>query len=148
LWLYRTRLFREHHPACLVISIGNLTVGAIPLGLFKLAYCVAVLAACWYVLELPPEQMQTLTFLMLVYAGQANIYVLRERRRFWRSHPARIMLLASTADVAIVTSLALGGVLITGLPPMVVGLLFVTTVFYALGLDTLKIIVFSRLRID
>ena len=27
LWLYRQRLFREHHPACLVISIGNLTVG-------------------------------------------------------------------------------------------------------------------------
>lgn len=27
LWLYRHRFWREHHPACLVISIGNLTVG-------------------------------------------------------------------------------------------------------------------------
>ncbi len=27
LWLYRNRLFREHSPGCLVISIGNLTVG-------------------------------------------------------------------------------------------------------------------------
>src|SRR5258708_28669354 len=27
LWLYRHRFLREHHPACLVISIGNLTVG-------------------------------------------------------------------------------------------------------------------------
>ena len=27
LWLYRRRLLREHHPACLIISIGNLTVG-------------------------------------------------------------------------------------------------------------------------
>jgi len=27
LWLYRHRFFRSHHPACLVISIGNLTVG-------------------------------------------------------------------------------------------------------------------------
>ena len=27
LWLYRHRFLREHHPACLIISIGNLTVG-------------------------------------------------------------------------------------------------------------------------
>jgi tetraacyldisaccharide 4'-kinase len=27
LWLFRHRIFRAHHPACLVISIGNLTVG-------------------------------------------------------------------------------------------------------------------------
>lgn len=27
LWLFRKRLLREHHPGCLVISIGNLTVG-------------------------------------------------------------------------------------------------------------------------
>ncbi len=27
LWLFRHRVFRPHHPACLVISIGNLTVG-------------------------------------------------------------------------------------------------------------------------
>ncbi len=27
LWLFRHRFIREHHPACLVISIGNLTVG-------------------------------------------------------------------------------------------------------------------------
>jgi tetraacyldisaccharide 4'-kinase len=27
LWLYRTRIFRESSPGCLVISIGNLTVG-------------------------------------------------------------------------------------------------------------------------
>ncbi|MEP6672312.1 MAG: tetraacyldisaccharide 4'-kinase [Chthoniobacter sp.] len=27
LWLFRHRLLRSHHPACLVISIGNLTVG-------------------------------------------------------------------------------------------------------------------------
>ena len=28
LWLYRRRLIRNHSPACLVISVGNLTVGA------------------------------------------------------------------------------------------------------------------------
>jgi len=27
LWLFRNRIFQPHHPACLVISIGNLTVG-------------------------------------------------------------------------------------------------------------------------
>ena len=47
--------------------------------------------------------MQTLTFVTLVLAGQASTYVLRERGPIWRSHPARIMLCATAADLAIVT---------------------------------------------
>ena len=41
--------------------------------------------------------MQTLTFVMLGFAGQGNVYVLRERGRFWSSRPAPIMVLASLA---------------------------------------------------
>jgi hypothetical protein len=36
----------------------------------------------------------------------------------------------------------------TALPPVVVGMLFTTTVCFALALDTVKIAVFARLRID
>lgn len=128
--------------------IRNLTLAAIPLGSFKLCYCAGVLAVGWFFLHLSPSEMQTLTFLMLVLAGQANIYVLRERDRFWRSHPARIMLIASATDVAIVTSLALGGVMMAPLAPIIVGLLFLATGGYALTLDTIKVLVRRHLRID
>jgi H+-transporting ATPase len=128
--------------------VGNLTLAAIPLGLFKLSYCMGVLAAGWFLLRLTPGEMRTLTFLMLVLAGQANIYVLRERGHFWRSHPAWVMVIASSADVAIVTSLAVGGVLMAPLAPAVVVMLFAATLFFALALDTVKIGVLARVRID
>jgi hypothetical protein len=60
---------------------------------------------------LSPEQMQTLTFFMLAFAAQGNVYVLRERGRRWHSRPAPIMVLASTCDVIVLNPLAAGGVL-------------------------------------
>jgi H+-transporting ATPase len=128
--------------------IRNLTLAAIPLGLFKLGYYVGVLAAGWYVLRLSPGQMRTLTLILLVFAGQATVYVLREQGPLWSSRPAAIMLLASTADLAIVASLAIAGLLMTPIAPAVVGILLTVTLIYALALDLVKVTVFARLRID
>ena len=118
------------------------------MGLFKLSYCVGVLAFGWFLLRLNPGQMRTLTFLMLILAGQANIYVLRERDHFWRSHPARIILFASLADIAVVMSLAISGTLMTPLRSAIVGMLCFTTLLFALTLDVVKVAVFSRVQID
>ena len=128
--------------------IRNLTFAAIPLGLFKLSYCVGVLAAGWYALRLSPARMQTLTFVMLVFAGQANVFVLRERGRLWHSRPAAVMLLASSADVVVVGCLAAGGVLMSPLPMTVIAMLLATTSVFGLALDSLKLAVFARFRID
>ena len=72
--------------------VRNLTLTAIPLGLSKVSYCVGLPAAGWFLLHLSTGEMRTLTFLMLVLAGKANVYVRRERRHFWRSHPAWVMI--------------------------------------------------------
>jgi len=128
--------------------IRNLTFAAIPLGLFKLSYCVGVLAAGWYVLGFSPDRMQTLTFVMLVFAGQANVFVLRERGRLWHSRPAAVMLLASSADVAVVGCLAAGGALMSPLPLPVIAMLLAATCVFTLALDAVKLAVFARFRID
>lgn len=128
--------------------IRNLVLVAIPLGVFKLSNYVGVLAIGWFVLGLGPDEMRTFTFVMLVFGGQATIYVLREHGHLWSSRPASVMLFASLADVAIVASLAMGGVLMTPLPPAIVGILLIATFAFALALDFVKIAVFSRLRID
>ena len=41
------------------------------------------------VLRLPLAQLQTLIFVMLVFSGQGTVYLVRERRHFWRSMPSR-----------------------------------------------------------
>lgn len=127
--------------------VRNLTLAAIPLGFFKLTYYVGVLAIGWFIGGLDPRQMRTLTLLMLVFAGQATVYVLREQGHFWSSRPATIMLLASS-DVAIVAFFAIVGVLMTPLPPAIVGVLLITTLAFGLALDFVKMIVFAHLRID
>ncbi len=43
---------------------------------------------------------------------QANTYILRERGHFWHSRPAWVMVLASIADLTIVTGLVLVGLLL------------------------------------
>ena len=45
-------------------------------------------------LHLPLAQLQTLIFVMLVFTGQGNVYLVRERRHFWRSRPSRWLLSA------------------------------------------------------
>lgn len=131
-----------------VWRVGHLALAAIPLGATKLAYCVGVLAIGWYGLHLSADQMRSLTFLTLVLAGQANMYVLRTRGRFWRSLPVPVMLIASGANIAIVTSLVLGGVLMTALAPAIVAMLFAATLAFALLFDQIKLLVFARIRID
>ncbi|MGB7043503.1 MAG: HAD-IC family P-type ATPase, partial [Methylocella sp.] len=128
--------------------IQNLTFAAVPLGLFKLSYCLSILAAGWFYFGLNSDQMQTLTFLTLILAGQANTYAMRERGHLWHSRPARVMVLASFGDLTIVTSLALAGLLMAALPPAIVVGLFVTMAAFALVLDTIKVSVFKRIRID
>jgi H+-transporting ATPase len=128
--------------------VRNLAVAAVPLGIFKLLYCLSILAVGWFYFGLNPERMQSLTFLTLILAGQSNIYVLRERRHFWRSHPAWVMVMASTADIAIVGALAVAGLLMAPLPITIVGGLCATTIAFAFTLDAIKVGVFHRLRID
>jgi H+-transporting ATPase len=128
--------------------IRNLTLAAVPLGTFKLFYCMCILSVGWFVLHLKPDEMQTLTFLMLILAGQANVYVLRERDHFWKSRPARVMLFASLTDIALVSCLAITGVLMAPLALETVGMLYLTTLLFALVLDAIKVFVRARLRID
>ena len=128
--------------------VRNLTLAAVPLGAFRLIYLIVILSFCWYVLRLDPDQMQTLTFVMLGFAGQGNVYVLRERGRLWSSRPAPIMVLASATDILLMGALAAFGVLMTPLPPWIIGMLLATSLIFTLAMDSIKLAVFARLRID
>ena len=128
--------------------VKNLTLAAVPLGLFRLLYLVTILGFGWYWLHLSPDQMQTLTFTMLVFAGQGNVYVLRERGRLWRSRPASVMLLASGCDLILVSAFAAGEILMSSLPIWIIASLVATTVVFSLAMDSIKLAVFARIRID
>jgi H+-transporting ATPase len=128
--------------------VRNLMLAALPLGAFRLLYLLVILGAGWFALRLSPDQMQTLTFIMLGFAGQGNVYVLRERGRLWHSRPAPIVLLVSICDVVLLGSLAAAGFMMSALPLSIIGILIGTTALFTLAMDSIKLAVFARLRID
>ena len=97
------------------------------------------------VFHLGLHQVQTLIFVMLVFTGQATVYVVRERGHFWTSRPGGWLLLATTGDAVIVSSFASGGLLMTAVSPLLVLLLFGIATATMLVMDRLKVPVLRRL---
>jgi H+-transporting ATPase len=122
--------------------LRNLTLATIPLASFKFLFCLGVLATGAFYLRLDTGQIQTLIFLMFVFAGQALVYVLRERGRMWDSRPSLVMALFSLADIVAVSTLAIFGILIPPLPAGVVFGLTAATILHV------KVAVFRDLPVD
>jgi len=89
-------------------------------------------------------QTQTLIFLMLVFSGQATVYVVRERAQFWRSRPVRWLGVATAADVTVVSALAVSGTLMTSLGFGYVALTLALAVAFMFVMDPVKRVALRR----
>jgi H+-transporting ATPase len=94
------------------------------------------------------EALQTLSVVAIVYGSQATIYAIRARRQMWGQRPTIWMVLASVADLLIISTLAIGGIAMAPLPVSVVAGEFGAAVIFGLLLDGMKIPVFARLGIS
>jgi len=85
---------------------------------------------------------------MLVFSGQATVYLVRERRHFWNSRPSRLLLMSSLLDILIVSAMATHGILMVPIPILLVGAVLSFILFYLVIVDFLKIkmIGYSHLR--
>ena len=127
--------------------IGNLTKAGITMGMCLLAFCSGVLTVGKFGMNLRIEALRTLAFVVLVFGSQATIYAIRERRYLWGSRPSLLLAVSSVADIAIASTLAVGGIAMTPIPAFLVGGTLAAAVIFALILDFVKIPVFVRLGI-
>jgi H+-transporting ATPase len=126
--------------------INNLTIAGICMAACNLAFCSGILAIGKFRLNLAIAPLQTLAAVTLVFSGQSVFYVVRERRRLWSSRPSLWVILSSVVDVSIIASLATRGIIMAALPvPLVAGVL-VAAIAFAFVLDTVKVSIFSRLK--
>lgn len=84
-------------------------------------------------------------FVMLVFTGQATVYLVRERRRLWSSRPGGWLVLATCVDVAIVTALAAMGTFMTSVALPLVLIVLGIAVVSMFAMDGLKVRVLQRL---
>jgi H+-transporting ATPase len=128
-------------------QIGKMTTAGIMLGVFFLAFCIAILLIGKFKLHLGVAALRTLSALAIVYGSQATIYAIRERRHFWRLRPTLWLVLSSVADILIISTLAICGIAMAPLPMGIVVSEFAAAVVFGLALAGLKIPVFKRLGI-
>ncbi len=119
-----------------------LTAGALAGAALTLSFGVLFAGRLW--LHLPLPQLQTLVFAMLVFSGQANVYLVRERGRLWASRPSGWLLASTAADIAVVSAMAANGILMTAIPWAVIAGLLAAVGVYALAADGVKIRVFRK----
>ena len=122
-----------------------LTAAALAALVLALSFAVFFAARDW--LHLPLPQLQTLVFLMLVFSGQGVVYLVRESGHFWRSRPSRWLLFASAADIAIVSLLAVNGILMAAVPAALVAVLLALVLVYLTAVDFLKVRLFRLLDV-
>jgi H+-transporting ATPase len=90
-------------------------------------------------LRLPLPQLQTLIFVMLVFSGQATVYMVRERRHFCSSRPSHWLLASSLLDVLIVSLMATQGILMAPIGAGLVGSVLGLVLLYLVLVDYLKL---------
>ncbi|HUX78649.1 MAG TPA: HAD-IC family P-type ATPase, partial [Alphaproteobacteria bacterium] len=98
-------------------------------------------------LHLSLKELQTLVFLTLVFTGQGNIYLVRERKHFWNSRPSNWLLFVTFVDIVVVSLMATYGILVTPLSFNLILILLASTAFYLFLIDFLKIQVFSYFKL-
>jgi H+-transporting ATPase len=125
--------------------VDALVAAALALAVVVLAESFLDLYLARSVFGLSLLQQQTLIFLMLVFTGQATVYVVRERGWFWSSRPGGWLLLATAFDVVVVTVLAVTGTWMTAVSlPLVLMVLGLAAAFMLI-MDPVKVWVLGRL---
>ncbi len=127
--------------------IGSLTMAGVIMGACLLSFSTGILAVGKFGMDLGTEALRTLAFVVLVFGGQATVYAIRERRHLWGCRPSLLLAVSSMADIAIASTLAVGGIAMTALPPLLVAGTLVAAATFAFILDLVKIPVFARLGI-
>jgi H+-transporting ATPase len=127
--------------------IGNLTIAGVALGVCLLAFCTAALAIGRFALHLEIGALRTMAFVVLVFGSQGTLYAIRYRRHLWGSRPSLWLVASTIADIAIASTLAVGGIGMTPLPVSAVASALAAAVALALTLDVVKVPIFAHLKI-
>ena len=125
--------------------VGAMLRMAVPLAALVLVLSFSVFFLGRNLLHLPLPQLQTLIFVMLVFTGLGNVFLVRERGHLWKSRPSTWLMAASLIDVAIVCTLATQGILMAPVAPALIAALGALVVVYLLAMDFLKVAILRHL---
>ncbi len=130
-----------------VWRIGSFTAAGVAMGIAELAFVVAIFAFGAYRMKFDIDTLRTLTFVVIVFANQATTYTNRGRKRLWSTCPSAWLMASSVADILIASTLAIGGIAMAPLAPLVVATTLGAAIVFTFALDVVKVPIFARLGI-
>jgi H+-transporting ATPase len=125
-------------------NIRPLVTGSLVMAAAWLLFSFGILYLGRDVYQLGINRLQTLIFVMLVFTGQANVYLVRERGHFWRSRPGTALMISSLGDLIVITTLATQGILMAPIALTQVLMLLAMVIFFGIVLDQVKVGVLHR----
>jgi H+-transporting ATPase len=128
-------------------DVYDMLIPALGLSLPLLALTFGIFLSGRSVLLLSTTQLQTLSFITLVFTGQGMIYLVRERHHFWSSRPGKWMMLASVLDILVVVLLATFGILMQALPLWITLSTLALVAAALFALDFLKVWFFQKFNL-
>ena len=93
---------------------------------------------------MPLPQLQTLVFITLVFIGQGNVYLVRERQHFWKSRLGKWLVISSAADIVVVSILASRGILMSAIAPRLLFGMLIACGCYLAAVDFIKVCLLRR----
>ena len=90
----------------------NITLAAAGIGVFFILQGWLTILAGRNLFHLSADGLRGFVLLMLVFASQFRVYLVRERRHFWDSRPGRGILVSSASAIVVFSLLGIfGGVI-------------------------------------
>jgi H+-transporting ATPase len=119
---------------------------ATTLGLIGVVQTFGVLVIGKLFLHLNQPQIQSLIYLKLAVAGHLTLFITRTKHAFYsRPYPARILLVAVLATQAVAAAIVGFGILVTPIPWLYVGLIWVYCLIWMFINDWAKLRVYEHL---
>lgn len=123
-------------------KVKNMIMGSAPMGVLELVFSFGSLAYL-ELMHVPFRQIQTLVFLVMVFTGQAVLYLVRTGGHFYKKMPSKYMLIATAGDIALLSIMASFGILIPKIPFIYIPVLLIITVVFMFAADLIKIKIFK-----
>ena len=125
---------------------NNILASLVPALCYVLEDVVVILAGKYY-FHLQWNELTTLVMLSLIFNSQFRVLIVRERNHFWSSLPGKGLLISSTAAIIVFALIALFGILIPPLSPLVVLTVLVLSALFTFGIDFPKYWMFRKFEL-
>ncbi len=134
-------------------KLKNMITGSVAMGVFQLIFSFGALVFYKMQGHYDIHQIATIVFLIMVFTGQGVLYLVRTGGHFYKSAPSKYMLIATVADLIVVSLLAWFGVkfeghpLIARIPFMEIMRLYVFGAIYLFFVDIAKVWIFRKYNV-